>query len=182
MNRELATHLGGAMGQPRLDGVDRARLAGRHPAAVAAPLGGVERGDERGAVQRRQRVGGPRHLPVVGVDDVGHPVVEAGRELHEVVVGRRDAGDELVVGQPRQVGARPQHAHAAVADVGAAPGVGQREQHDVVTGRARAWLSPSTWAAIAADGAGGNSQASIRTRIARSIRDQPVDAAGEPVG
>ena len=43
-----------SMGQPRLDAVDRARLAGRHVAAVAAALGAVERGDERGAVQRRR--------------------------------------------------------------------------------------------------------------------------------
>ena len=72
-------HLGGVVGEPRLDGVDRARLAGRHPAAVLAALGGVEGGDELGGVQRRQRVGGPGDVPVVGVDDVGAPVAELRR-------------------------------------------------------------------------------------------------------
>ena len=158
-------HLGGVVGEPRLDGVDRARLAGRHPAAVLAALGGVERGDELGAVQRRQRVGGPGDLPVVGVDDVGAPVAEPGGELHEVVVGRGDPGDELVVGQPRQIGAGPQHADGADGAVGRGARVGQGEQHDVVAGAASAWLSPSTWAATPPTDRGGNSQVSIRTRI-----------------
>ena len=59
-------------------------------------------------------------------------------ELHEVVVGRGDPGDELVVGQPRQVGAGPQHPHAADTTVRRRPRVAQREQHDVVAGRAPA--------------------------------------------
>ena len=53
-------HLGGVVGEPRLDGVDRARLARRHPAAVLAPLGGVERGDELGVVERRPACRPPR--------------------------------------------------------------------------------------------------------------------------
>ena len=131
----VGQHLGGVVGQPRLDGVDRARLAGRDAAAVAPALGRVERGDEAGAEQRRQRVGGPGDLPVVAVHDVGGPAaLEAGDELDQVVVGGGDAGDEVVVGQPRQVGARPQHAHAVDRAVGRCAGVRQREQDDVVAG------------------------------------------------
>ena len=39
MNRELASTAVGAVGEPRLDGVDRARLARRDPPAVVAALG-----------------------------------------------------------------------------------------------------------------------------------------------
>ena len=132
----------GAVGEPGLDGVHRARLARRDAPAVLAALGRVERGDERGVVQRRQRVGGPRHLPVVGVDDVRRPPGETGRQLDEVVVRRGDAGDEVVVGQPRQVGAGAQHAHAADDTVGGRPRVAQREQGDVVAGGGQRLAQP----------------------------------------
>ena len=134
MKPELARTAVARVGEPRLDGVDRARRARRHPPAVVAALGRVERGHERGVVERRQRGGRPGDLPVVGVDDVGPPRHEPRRQLHEVVVRRRHPRDEVVVGQPRQIGAGPQHPDPADHPVRRRSRVAQREQGDVVAG------------------------------------------------
>ena len=127
-------HLAGLVREPPLDGVDRRRLPLRHVPAVAAPLGGVDGGDERHVPQRLQRVAGPGDEPVVGVDDVGPPVAEPRGQLGELVVGRGHAGDDVVVGEPGQVGAGPEHAHAVDDRVVAARRGGAAEHDDLVAG------------------------------------------------
>ncbi len=121
---------------------------------MTAALGGVERGDEPGVVQGGQRVGGPGDLPVVGMDDVGHPRAESGGELDEVVVGRRHPGHEVVLGEPGQVGAGPEHADPADDGVGGRPVVGQREEHDVVVGSGQGLAQPVDVGGDTADGVG----------------------------
>ena len=131
----------GSVGEPRLDGVDRARLTRRDAAAVLAPQRRVERRHERHVVQRGDRRRRPGALPVVGVDDVGLPVAELGGEADEVVVRRRRAGDEVVVGDPRQLGGR----HAATrtpAIVGLAGPRSDRQHDDVVAGLAERPAQP----------------------------------------
>ena len=83
---------------------------GRDAPAVLAAQRRVERRHERHAVQGGDRRRRPGALPVVGVDDVGSPVAELGRQTDEVMVRRRRAGDQFVVGDPRQVGRGAQHA------------------------------------------------------------------------
>ena len=68
------------------------------------------------------------------VDDVGPPVAELRRQLRELVVGRGHAGDEVVVGHPRQIGAGSEHANAVDHRVVAGVGVVQREDDDLVAG------------------------------------------------
>jgi hypothetical protein len=50
----------------------------------------------------------------VGVDDVGSPVVEGDGQTDEVVVGRRRAGDEVGLRNPRQIRRGAEHADGVV--------------------------------------------------------------------
>lgn len=120
--------------QPGLDRVDRRRIAGRHLTAVPTPFGAVEGDHQRCPAEIGERVGRPRHVPVVGMDHVGPPPVEQAEQLHEVMVGRGRLGDGVVGGQPGQLGRGPQHTHALDGLVGRrAPGPGG-EDGDLVPG------------------------------------------------
>jgi hypothetical protein len=70
----------------------------------------------------------------VGVHDIGSPVAELGGELHDLVVGRRHLGYEIVVGEPRQIGAGAQHTHTVDHAVVGGVGVVQAEDRHVVAG------------------------------------------------
>jgi hypothetical protein len=112
----------------------------------------MERGDEPGVEQRGQRVGGPGDLPVVGVDDVGLPVSEVDGELHEVVIGRRHPRYEILLGQPGQLGAGPQHPDPPGVLRGA--GVADGEEHDVMAGPGEGLAEAVDVSGDAADGTG----------------------------
>ena len=120
-------------------------------AAVAAPLGGVDGGHEGHAPQGPEVVAGPGGEPVVGVDDVGPPAVEGGDQLHQLVVGRAHPGQEVAVGQRRQVGVGPQHAHAVDDRVVGRVGVVEREHHDLVAGAGEGAREPVDVGGQAAD-------------------------------
>lgn len=85
--------------------------------AVTAAFGGVDGGHQGHTEQGLQRVAGPGHQPVVRVHHVGPPLAQLRRGLHELVVRRRHARDQVVVGQPRQRRVGAQHADAVVGHV-----------------------------------------------------------------
>ena len=120
--------------QPPLDGVDVGRVAEREVATVAAALGAVQRGHERHVEQSGQHFGGPADVPVVGVDDVGHPVSEPRRPPDERVIGGRCTGDLGIGAQPRHVDVGPHDPDPVDDLVDRARRVGSGEQHDVVAG------------------------------------------------
>ena len=122
----------GPVGQPGLHRVHGGGHARWHPAPVATTLGRVERGDQPDAVQRGERVGGPGNLPIVGVDDIGPPVGQLAGELHDVMVGRCRLGHEILVGQPRQIGAGATDGDATIDGDRRRLRVGQGEDHDLV--------------------------------------------------
>ena len=129
------------MGEPRLDGVDRARLTGRDAPAVLTAQRGVERRHERHVVEGGDRRRRPGALPVVGVDDVGPPVAELGGQADEVVVGRGGAGDDVVVGDPRQLGGGAQDADGGRRRARRS-GPSHRQHDDVVAGLAERSAQP----------------------------------------
>ena len=161
----VGQHLVGAVGEPRLDGVDRARLAGGHPSAVVAAAGAMERGDQRGIEQRGERVGGPGHLPVVGVDDVGPPRREPVDScttwwLADATRATRSSSGS----HGRSMRARSTRTPPLSVSAGD-PGWASVSNATSWPAAAIVWLSPSTWAATPPAELGGNSQVSIRTRI-----------------
>ena len=96
----------------------------------------------------------------------GPPRHEPRRQLHEVVVGRRDAGDEVVVRAATAGRCGPAaRARRRVSVSAGDPGWASVSSTTSCPAAAIAWLSPSTWAATPPTERGGNSQVSIRTRI-----------------
>ena len=124
MNAEQQITSLGLVREPPLDGVDHGRLPGRHVPAVAPPLGGVDRRDERDAPQRLQRVAGPRGEPVVAVDDVGPPVAELGRRAGRSGGSPRPSGRRCRRSgiQGRSVRARSTRTPSTTASSGASGG------------------------------------------------------------
>ena len=101
--------------------------------AMAAAFGGMNRGHEWGVPQFGDRVSGPRNEPVVGVHDVGLPTSELSRKLGDLMVSRGHPSDEVVVGNPRKVDARPQDAHAVDNGVVGSVGGVQAEHNNFVS-------------------------------------------------
>ena len=142
----------------------------------------VERGDERGVVQRGQRVGGPRDLPVVGVDDVGTPVAEPRRPAGRGGgwPTRRWATRSSSGSHGRSVRARSTRTPPITPSVGDAR-VAEREQR-----RRRGRRRPAPGSARRRGRRrhrptrGGNSQVSIRTRI--GLHATPTAAAPDRAG
>ena len=168
----------GAVGEPRLDGVDRARLARRDAPAVLAALGA------RGTWRRAGRRAASASVSAAQATCQSWAWTTSGRHGRAGSTAGRGGGSPTRPGRRgrRRAATAGRCGHAARARrrsiaVGRRSRVGQREQRDVVAGRASAWLSPSTWAATPPTDRGGNSQVSIRTRIgARTLT--PAAALG----
>ena len=135
MNAEQQITCAGLVGEPPLDAVDRRRLA--------RAAGGRRRGRARWRGWWRR---GARPTATCSVSPAqatsqswawttsGRQSSRRGGERHEVVVGAGHAGDEVVVGEPGQVGAGPEHPHAVDDRVVGGVGVVQREDDDLVPG------------------------------------------------
>ena len=110
-------------------------LARRQVASAAAALGGVDGGDE-----------GRAHSVMCSVSPAqatsqswacttsGRQPPRRAASCDELVVGPGHAGDEVVVGQPRQLGVGPEHPHPVDDRVVGGVGMVQGEDDDLVPG------------------------------------------------
>ena len=155
--------------EPPLDGVDR----GRRALAARSRRGGPARW--RGSWRPAARPTASSACRPTQATSQSWAWTTCGRQSPsraascvELVVGRRHPGDEVVVGQPRQVGVGPQHAHALDHRRRRRRSGGARLNTTTSwPARAIARARPSTWAAMPPTTSGGYSHDSIRTRIDR---------------
>ena len=154
MKRELASTWLAAVGQPRLDGVDRrrgrpaarGRRAGRSPVLWNVVTSGAPW--SAASVSAAQAT-----CQSWACTTSGDHVAERVDSCTRWWLADAAPADEEVVGQPRQVDAGPQHAHVGVALLGrCGPGLAQREHHDVVAGPPEGTGEPVDVGGVAADG------------------------------